>query len=63
MNIVKHETVELSAEEKKAFDFVGRMLENITNTADDPNLIQRSQQLSQQFYQFYVYLKVGEEDE
>jgi hypothetical protein len=58
MNIVKHETVELSAEEKKAFDFVGRMLENIANSADDDNLIERSVRLSQSLYQFYVYLKV-----
>ncbi len=58
MNIVKHETVVLSAEEKKAFDFVGRMLENIANSADNDNLIERSVRLSQSLYQFYVYLKV-----
>lgn len=60
MNIVKHETVVLSAEEKKAFDFVGRMLENIANSADDNNLIEKSFQLSQRLYQFYAYFKVEE---
>lgn len=58
MNIVKHETIKLSADEKKAFDFVGRMLENIANSADDDNLIEKSVRLSQLFYQFYIYLKV-----
>ena len=57
MNIVKRETVELSAEEKKAFDFVGRMLENIVNSADDPDLISYGQHLIQHFYHFYTYLK------
>ena len=57
MNIVRHETVELSTEEKKAFDFVGRMLENIVNSADDPDLIKNGEHLIQHFYHFYVYLK------
>lgn len=58
MNIVKHETVILSEVEKKAFDLVGRMLENIANSADDDNLIEKSVQLKNRFYQFYTYLKV-----
>ena len=57
MNILKQETVELSAEEKKAFDLVGRILDNISEKAEDPNLIEKAVQLKRRFYQFYVYLK------
>lgn len=46
---------------KKAFDFVGRMLENIVNSADDPNLISNGQHLIEHFYHFYVYLKLEDQ--
>ena len=55
MNIVKYETVKLSAEEKKAFDLVGRILENISKKADDPELAKNALRLSQRFDDFYAY--------
>jgi len=55
MNIVKHETVVLSETEKKAFDLVGRVLENISKKADDPELAKNALGLSQRFDDFYAY--------
>lgn len=38
MNIVKREIVELSANERKAFDMVDKILENVTVNAEDPDV-------------------------
>lgn len=38
MNIVKHEVIELSANENKAFDIVDRILEKVACNAENPDL-------------------------
>jgi hypothetical protein len=38
MTIVKHETVELSENEKRAFDIVERILEGVGFDAEDPDI-------------------------
>ena len=54
MNIVKKETIELSAEEKNAFDLISKVLEGIVRGADDPVLIDDAVDLNSMLLQFYI---------
>jgi hypothetical protein len=53
MNIVKHETVELSEEEKKAFNLISDVLEEIVASSNSPILFSDAIYLNNKLVEFY----------